>query len=91
MKGTVSTLLTWIASGATGLVATIALAYASSTSSDIKRTSDELQATKTTVRVLCNDYGQTVSRMDQNLQAIGKALRVNVVSGSSNIDPCKAN
>ena len=40
------------------------------------------------VSLLCNDYGQTVSRVDQNLQAIGRALKVSIVSGNSNVNPC---
>lgn len=39
--------------------------------------------------VFCNDYQQTVSRVDQNLQIIGRALKVSVVSGSSNSNPCQ--
>lgn len=38
---------------------------------------------------LCNDYGQTVSRLDQNLQILGQALKAPVVVGKSNTDPCK--
>lgn len=49
----------------------------------------EITQINTKVVSLCNDYGQTVSRVDQNLQAIGGALKVNIVSGKANVDPCK--
>lgn len=44
---------------------------------------------ETIISTLCNDYGQTVSRMDQNIQNISKALKVPVVTGKANSDPCK--
>lgn len=39
--------------------------------------------------LLCNNYVETVSRIDQNLQNIGEALKVTVVVGASNSNPCK--
>lgn len=39
--------------------------------------------------VLCNDYQESVSRIDQNLQIIGTALHVSVVSGSATVQPCQ--
>ncbi len=37
---------------------------------------------------LCNDYGQTISRVDQNVQNIGTSLRVPVVLGKVDSNPC---
>lgn len=48
----------------------------------------EINELNTKVKLLCNDYGQTVSRMDQNLQNIGNALKVPIVVGNANSDPC---
>jgi hypothetical protein len=42
------------------------------------------------VNLLCNDYTNTVSRMDQNIQNIGKAVKAPVVVGSTNTNPCLA-
>ena len=38
---------------------------------------------------LCNDYGQTISRLDQNVQNIGRSFNVPVVIGKSNSNPCE--
>ncbi len=50
---------------------------------------NDVSEVKTRLSLLCNDYGQTVSRVDQNLQIIGEALKVKVVTGKTNVDPCK--
>ncbi len=50
---------------------------------------NDVSEVKTRLSLLCNDYGQTVSRVDQNLQIIGSALKVKVVTGRTNTDPCK--
>lgn len=44
-----------------------------------------------TVNLLCNDYGQTISRIDQNLQNFGRTLGASVVVGKASSDPCKIN
>lgn len=54
----------------------------------LTETQDEVTQTRNVLSTLCNDYQQTVSRVDQNMQAIGKALKVNVVAGRADANPC---
>lgn len=55
------------------------------------KTSQSVDILDKKLSTLCNDYGQTVSRMDQNIQNIGKALKVSIVVGKTDNDPCKTN
>lgn len=41
------------------------------------------------VDLLCNDYVNTISRMDQNIQNIARAIKATVVMGVANSNPCK--
>lgn len=89
-RGIVLTNVIWtVAAGAITLLASIAMANSRATTDKVNTVSDAQNQTASTLRALCTDYGQTVSRLDQNLQAIGKALKVNVVVGKVDSDPCK--
>jgi hypothetical protein len=44
--------------------------------------------TNTRITILCNDYLNTISRIDQNMQNMATALHVNVVRGEYNSSLC---
>lgn len=48
-----------------------------------------INVVNTKVEKLCQAYGDTVSRIDENMQSLGNALKVNVIKGRANSNPCK--
>lgn len=82
-------ILMWVSGGAITLLATIALAYAGTANTRADTASQDITKTSTALHTLCNDYSQTVYRIDQNLQILGKALKADIVSGNSNVNPCQ--
>lgn len=50
---------------------------------------DEIQIQRNKLDLLCNDYGQTIYRMDQNIQNLARAFEVPVVVGKADANPCK--
>lgn len=68
-------------------------ADASKIATEAKGTADSIKGDVSTLKQslaqLCNDYGQTIYRIDQNQQNIAAAVHATVVVGKSNLDPCK--
>lgn len=77
MRGAIT--ITGLAS-AMGLIALISggVAYINNMQSEAEEKINELD---TKLQVFSKDYELTVKRIDQNMAAIGKALKVNVVTG----------
>lgn len=71
-------LLTWIAGGSIGLIATIALAFTSATSTSVNNLSDKVSSHDTSIELL----KQSACIQSQNMVNIGRKLQVDIV-----IDP----
>lgn len=71
--------VTWIAGGAVGLIATIALAFASSTSTSVGELSTKVSNHDTEIALL----KQSACIQSQNMVNIGKRLQVEIVTDPS--------
>lgn len=58
-------------------------------SAAIEKVDTKVNGIQSNLLLLCSDYSQTVYRMDQNIQNVGKALDIEVVVGKSDSNPCK--
>lgn len=72
-------LLTWIAGGAAGLVATIALAYTASTSASLSDVSTKVSTHDTEIALL----RQSSCIQNENMINLGKRLQIAIVSDPS--------